>query len=194
MDILLPLFKDFLEKAPDSSTYDIIRQSVVVLMGGLARHLDKDDPAVRPILSKLIATLSTPSQQVQESVANCLPPLVPAIREDAPDLVKELLHKLVESEKYGERKGAAYGLAGLIKGLGILSLKQLDVMSRLTEAIQDKKNPRAREGALFAFEMLCNMLGRLFEPYVVHVLPHLLLCFGDSSQHVREVRIELAFV
>jgi len=39
-------------------------------------------------------------------------------------------------EKFGERKGAAYGLAGLVKGLGILALKQLDIMNRLTEALQ----------------------------------------------------------
>lgn len=43
-------------------------------------------------------------------------------------------------------QGAAYGIAGIIKGLGILSLKQLDVMGRLTEAIQEKKNFKYREG------------------------------------------------
>lgn len=59
-------------------------------------------------------------------------------------------------------------------------------MPTLQEAIRDKKNFRHREGALFAFESLSNMMGRLFEPYVVHILPDLLLCFGDGNQYVRE--------
>lgn len=84
--------------------------------------------------------------QVQESVASCLPPLVPAIKEDAGAMIQRLMQQLLESDKYAERKGAAYGLAGLVKGLGILSLKQQEMMAALTDAIQDKKNFRRREG------------------------------------------------
>lgn len=191
---LLPVFENFLDKAPKSSYYDNIRQAVVILMGSLARHLDKDDERIQPIVKRLLAALSTPSQQVQEAVANCLPHLMPSVKEDANVMIKKLLNQLVKSEKYGERRGAAYGIAGIVKGLGILSLKQLDIMNKLTQHIQEKKNYKSREGALFAFEMLCTTLGRLFEPYIVHVLPHLLQCFGDSSQYVRQAADDTAKV
>ena len=79
-------------------------------------------------------------------MANCLPPLVPAVKSDAPELVHKLMDLLLESDNYGERKGAAYGLAGLVRGLGITSLKQLDIMTTLENAVKDKKNPRRREG------------------------------------------------
>jgi hypothetical protein len=87
-------------------------------------------------------------------VANCLPPLVPAVKDDAPHLVQKLLHQLLESENYGERKGAAYGLAGLVKGMGILALKQLDIMNTLTTAIQNKKNYHHREGIGFSLPLI----------------------------------------
>lgn len=79
-------------------------------------------------------------------MANCLPALVPSIKDEAPALVQKLLNQLLSSESYGQRKGAAYGLAGIVKGMGILVLKQLDIMTTLTTAIQDKKNYRHREG------------------------------------------------
>lgn len=74
----------------------------------------------------------------------------------------------------------------MIKGLGIPSLKQYSITQRIQSGINDKKNYKQREGALFAFEALCDMLGKLFEPYVVHLLPDLLLCFGDGNHYVRE--------
>ena len=192
-EALLPVFEEFMENAPKSGIYDNVRQSVIILMGSLAKHLDSSDPKVRPIMRQLIIALKTPSQQVQEAVANCLPPLVPSIKEEAPEIVSKLIATLLGDQvSYGERKGAAYGVAGIVKGLGILSLKQLDIMGKLTEAITNKKIPNHREGALFAFEMLCNMLGRLFEPYIVHILPHLLLCFGDPVEHVRQAADDTA--
>ena len=60
-------------------------------------------------------------------------------------------------------------------------------MQALKTAIEDRKNYRHREGALFAVEQLTVVLGRLFEPYVVHLLPNLLHCYGDGNQYVREV-------
>lgn len=183
-----------MDKSSKSAHFDAVKQAVVILMGSLARHLDKDDARIKPIVMRLISALSTPSQTVQEAVANCLPPLVPSVKDDAPGLINKLLHQLLKSDKYGDRKGAAYGLAGLVKGMGILALKQHDIMTKLTDAIQDKKNYKHREGALFAFEMLFQMLGKLFEPYIVHVLPHLLLCFGDTSQYVRTAADDTAKV
>ena len=44
--LLLPVFEQFLDMAPDTSAHDTIRQSVIILMGCLAQHLDKDDPKV----------------------------------------------------------------------------------------------------------------------------------------------------
>lgn len=116
---------------------------------------------------------------------------MPALRDEAERVVQKLLNLLLEAESYAERRGAAYGLAGVVKGLGILALKQLEITDRLTEAVQNKKNARHREGALFAFELFCVTLGRVYEPYIVHILPHLLLAFGDGNAHVREVRLSL---
>lgn len=123
----------------------------LLLVDGCAvAHVCRDDSRAR--CSSVALALESWSlmrgllPQVQESVASCLPPLVPAVKEDAGGMIQRLMQQLLESDKYAERKGAAYGLAGLVKGLGILSLKQQEMMAALTDAIQDKKNFRRREG------------------------------------------------
>lgn len=56
--------EDFLKEAPKTADYDSVRQSVVILMGKLAKDMDKDSTKVKNILGQLILTLNTPSQQV----------------------------------------------------------------------------------------------------------------------------------
>ncbi|KAG0031837.1 translational activator of GCN4 [Podila clonocystis] len=184
---LIPVFENYLsEPARNSETHDRIRESAVILFGALARHLDASSPKIPSAVQKLIETLNTPSEPVQVAVANCLPGLVKCIPDQVPDLLKSLMDKTFHSKKYSERRGAAYGLAGVIKGRGISALKEFSVMASLKAAVDDKKDPHAREGAMIAFETLSQTLGRLFEPYVIQILPLLLVCFGDAVMDVRQ--------
>ncbi len=55
IDELLPLFEQFLQDTQSKgASYDAVRQNVVILMGTLAKHLDKDDAKVAPIIGKLV--------------------------------------------------------------------------------------------------------------------------------------------
>ena len=196
---LLPIFDNYMSQdgrvatsrspagGADEMHRDFVRAGVVVLLGALAKHLEKDDPKVRSILDRLVEVLSTPSEAVQRSVSDCLPPLMASLSEDERrSLIQRLQTLLTTGPRYGDRRGGAYGLAGVVKGLGISALKAYGVVDALKLAVEDKASATAREGALMAFECLCTKLGRLFEPYVIHILPLLLSCFGDSNAGVRE--------
>ncbi|RMZ52547.1 hypothetical protein APUTEX25_003690 [Auxenochlorella protothecoides] len=189
---MLPLFEETLaRKSPGLSEEqsDYMRQGVVVLLGTLARHLPAENPKIRDIVGTLLQVLNTPSEAVQRRVSDCLPPLMQVLQQDrtyVESVTKQLLGSCLKARGYGERRGAAFGLAGVVKGLGIGCLKNFGVLDTLKAAVQDKGGADGKEGALLAYECLSEKLGRLFEPYVVSTLPNLLSCFGDSSAAVRE--------
>ena len=91
--------------------------------------------------------------------------------------------------KYAIRWGAAYGLAGMIKGLGIGTN-----INHLWTAAEDKKSFEVRQGATLAFKTLSNTLGRLFEPYITFILPILLTEFSDSTADVCKAAQDAAWV
>lgn len=192
---LMKAFEETLE-APDdgSDVRDKINEAVIILYGALGRHLSSGDSRISKVLDRLLTTLSTPSESVQYAVAECLPPLIKTAREKTSDYIQRLLDQLFNAKGYAARRGAAYGLAGVIRGYGISALKNFRVMSALKASIEDKKNPNARQGALFAFELLSLILGRLFEPYVITILPMLLQSFGDPVIDVREACSDAAKV
>lgn len=189
VSLLFPIFENYLNKkaqALDEEKYDLVREGVVIFTGALAKHLAKDDPKVHAVVEKLLDVLNTPSEAVQRAVSTCLSPLMQSKQDDGPALVARLLDQLMKSDKYGERRGAAFGLAGVVKGFGISSLKKYGIISVLKEGLADRTSAKRREGALLGFECLCEKLGRLFEPYVIQMLPLLLVSFSDQVVAVRE--------
>lgn len=82
----------------------------------------------------------------------------------------------------------------MIKGAGIATVKEFNIIERLKAATEDKKRFEPRQGAMFAFETFSSTLGRLFEPYVIHILPVLLSSFGDGTADVREATHDAARV
>ncbi|GMH37893.1 hypothetical protein BSKO_05777 [Bryopsis sp. KO-2023] len=55
------------------------------------------------------------------------------------------------------------------------------------EFAEDESDAKIREGAILAFE-----LGKLFEPFVISILPLVSTCFGDPALPVREATVDAA--
>ncbi|TVY78122.1 eIF-2-alpha kinase activator GCN1 [Lachnellula suecica] len=184
---LMKTFEQTLE-APDkgSEFADRVNEAVIIMYGALARHLAAGDPRVPKVVDRLLETLSTPSEAVQYAVAECLPPLVRASSDKMSDYMSQVIDRLLNSKKYAARRGAAYGVAGLVNGKGISALREYRIMVTLKGAIENKKDVNHRQGALLAYELLSTILGRVFEPYVIQIVPQLLSSFGDASADVRE--------
>jgi len=184
-----------LEKSVESDD-DTVTEASVVLLGRAAQHLAPSDPHVRRVVDRLLEALRTPSEMVQEAVASCLPPLVRAevVACDIRAITDALFVDLLRGDSYATRRGAAYGLAGVVQGRGVCAMRELQVLGRLEEAMADTSTTRPRQGALFALEMLASRLQVLLEPYVGGLLEHLLVCFGDTHADVREATQDAARV
>uniref|UniRef100_A0A0N4ZKM4 Translational activator GCN1 n=1 Tax=Parastrongyloides trichosuri TaxID=131310 RepID=A0A0N4ZKM4_PARTI len=180
-----PFLESKLASLSSDANDDIMRQGLVILLGTLTKYLDSDDSKILEVLMKLMTTLTTPSQPVQESVCSCLPALIAKRPEDGKVLLKSMLTSAAQFPTYGERRGAAYGVAGIVKGLGIRSMKEQQIDVFLKKGFSNKKDANMKEACCLLMEMLGYALGQAFEPYVLQLLPELLTAYGDSVEKVR---------
>ncbi|KAE9981119.1 hypothetical protein BLS_007786 [Venturia inaequalis] len=187
---LMQLFEHALEGPDRGSETDKVNEAVIILYGALARHLKSGDKRVPIVVQRLLTTLSTPSETVQYAVAECLPPLVRTSQDHTSDYVQQMLDELLQAKKYASRRGAAYGLAGIVRGKGIFVLRESRIMSTLRSAAEAKKDQNQRQGAFLAYELFALILGPVFEPYVIQIVPQLLAGFGDATADVREACLD----
>ncbi|KAK0399046.1 hypothetical protein QR680_002880 [Steinernema hermaphroditum] len=186
MNDFLPYLEKECDALSEDAEHDVLREGLVVLLGTFAKDLDEGNPKMTQIFARLIATLSTPSQQVRESVARCNAPLVRLMQEQAKELLRHLTKLLLSDSTYGERRGAAYGIGGIVKGLSLYQMKELELMDIIKTSLEEKKSAKKRGGGLLALKMLSRSLGNLFEPYLLQVVTNLLIAFGDSNDSVRK--------
>ena len=177
------------EKVPrDLSSSDRRKQGAVVALGSVALHLKGPDneSKVHNTVDMLLETLKTPSEEVQISVADALTKLMKkgGTQDRIESIVARLLNSCLSGENMASQRGSAYGIAAVVKGSGIGTLKKYDVVKQLEDACASGSST-SKEGALFAIELLSGRLGLLFEPYVIALLPWLLKSFSDTSDHVR---------
>ncbi len=190
---LMTLFEDCLGKQSTSGAAgDHVKEAVIILFGRLSKHLDKADERLPRVVERLVDALATPSEIVQAAVGDCLPPLIRMLPASQSSTIDRLMDSLLNGAKYAIRRGAAFGLAGAVKGCGLSSLNEYEVIDRLQEAASEKKNYQSRQGAVFAFETLSFTLGRVFEPYIISIIPLLLTLMGDSNADVREATADAA--
>lgn len=167
---------------------DRTRENLVMCLGAVASFLPPDDERVTKIADQVMKTaMETPSEVVQNAAARCLVPLArPSIGPEREAEVTANLFKIVWSDAagYGERRGAAYALAGVCEGHGLKYMKRSRVMEQIESAVGEK-SPRRRQGAFLLIETHAILMGRKFEPFAVAAVPFLLSCMGDSVVEVR---------
>lgn len=131
--LLSPMLESFLSDTSSSETDDRARVGAVVCLAALAKHISPDDPRVNLVLTKLVDALATPSEIVQRTVARSLASLLsgPEMKPKGAAALQEVLGTLLSTPSYAMRRGAAFGLAGLVKGLGMATLKKDGVMAAL---------------------------------------------------------------
>lgn len=114
-----------LKSVTNDAEGDVLRNGLICLLGTLAQHLEVGSHKLLSIFDQLLEALLIPSRQVQESVAACLPPLVPMLEEKATQTLTQMLQQLQTTTNYGHRWGYAYGVASLTRGLGLRSHEQI---------------------------------------------------------------------
>lgn len=193
LEALMKIFETSLESPnAGSREHDLVNEAVIIMYGALARHLKAGDARIDKVISRLLTTLSTPSESVQYAIAGCVPPLITNSGDKLSSYIQTVLDQLLEGKGYPERRGAAYGLAGIVSGKGIGALREFRIMSTLKGATEEKKEPNKRQGSYLAFELLSLVLGSTFEPYVIQIVPQLLSGFGDQTTDVREACLDAA--
>lgn len=100
------------------------------------------------------------------------------------------LKQVLNSTTYAKKKAHAYGLAGVVQGMGLRTLRTLDFFNQLVSAAKDKQPQRS--GCMIALETMADTLGKVFEPYALALTQQILDALSEKDAKISEVADDAA--
>ncbi|KEG15173.1 hypothetical protein DQ04_00161130 [Trypanosoma grayi] len=100
------------------------------------------------------------------------------------EFVEKCLKQTIHSGSYIKKKAHAYGLVGVLQGLGLPSLRRYNIMETMQSMMREKQAERS--GAMVLLEALSEVMGAKFEPYALAMCSGLLEGIADKDQKVSE--------
>ena len=177
VNTLFQVLQTAIEGSDDHSKF-----AAVLLLGNLAEHFPSDDVKVNHTIDLLLKSLESTHEAISPPVAECLPRLIAKRREQGQQFLENYMKVIFSPTAISKKRGSAYGLAAILKGLGIDSFVKFGVLERFDDIINNKKASVVERGSvLMALEGLSAVLKSTLEPYLPELVPFVLDCYADSQ-------------
>ena len=167
------------------------KNSAILLIGSLAKFLDqannKQAIDLASTYKKMMAMVNIPSERIRISITKCLPLLAKHFEELSREFLHNLLTILTENENEHNVRGAAFAIAGIVKGLGMRTVDETGLLNVVDKQCFRGKgiHPLHKAGGIYLYETLSIALGKSFESYLDRFIPNVLLSFADPKEIVR---------
>ena len=156
--------------------------AIVVVLGTLSIQMEKSDH-LDTLPTKLVEISGINSPSVSESICDAMATIIaiPRVHSQRQKLVNVCMEKLLKgSGSFYSRRAQAHALAGIVKGLHLPVLHELEILSTLRTALISK-NAHGKEGALAAYSVFCDRLDGTYEPYVIDSIADVVRAFGEAG-------------
>ncbi|CCW69155.1 unnamed protein product [Phytomonas sp. Hart1] len=108
------------------------------------------------------------------------------------EFVEKCLKQTIHSGSYIKKKAHAWGLVGILHGLGLVSLRRYHIIDLIQTALREKQTEKS--GAMVLLEVLCEVMGPIFEPYSLALSEGFLNCVADPDPKISECADDAARV
>lgn len=180
-----------LQKPPTVSTGDHKDQHnaiAIVWQTTMAKRLNNTAFLETTIDQQAAVLAASGSAMVHEVVCECMTDIAkhPSVRDGAKliEFGKNCVKHAINAASYPRKKAHAYGLAGVVAGLGVGSLRRFEVVSAIVEASKEKQAQRS--GAMILIEVLADIVGTPFEPYALSFIPQMLDAVSEKDAKISD--------